>query len=106
MLSVKRRTVQGRFSVSSPMMAAISSMRLLVVAGSPPDSSRSRLPRRRIAPQPPGPGFPLQAPSVKISTSGWLTAPPLQTIVRDRFRAAMEAQLGQVFLGVLALDQG
>jgi hypothetical protein len=55
------------------MMAAISSMRLLVVAGSPPDNSRSRLPRRRIAPQPPGPGLPLHAPSVKISTSGSLT---------------------------------
>src|SRR3954468_22478438 len=44
-------------------------MRLLVVSGSPPDSSFSCAPERMIAPQPPGPGLPLQAPSVKISTS-------------------------------------
>src|SRR5574343_476681 len=49
-------------------MAAVSSMRLLVVSFSPPHSSFSCGPRRRIAPQPPGPGLPLQAPSVKIST--------------------------------------
>src|SRR4051794_41905402 len=44
-------------------------MRLLVVPGSPPASSFSTEPWRRMAPQPPGPGFPLHAPSVKISTS-------------------------------------
>ncbi len=43
-------------------------MRLLVVWGSPPESSFSRLPERITTPQPPGPGLPLQAPSVKIST--------------------------------------
>jgi len=38
-------------------------MRLLVVAASPPDSSFSCAPERRIAAQPPGPGLPEQAPS-------------------------------------------
>src|SRR5438309_9289416 len=60
---------QGRFSAWSARIAASISMRLLVVRGSPPDSSFSRAPARTIAPQPPGPGLPLQAPSVKISTS-------------------------------------
>ena len=55
-------------------MAAISSMRLLVVARSPPEISFSCAPERRIAPQPPGPGLPLHAPSVKISTAGALTS--------------------------------
>src|SRR5437879_5272292 len=59
----------GRFSASNARMAASISIRLLVVSGSPPDSSFSRAPARTIAPQPPGPGLPLQAPSVKISTS-------------------------------------
>src|SRR5690349_7133209 len=45
-------------------------MRLLVLGDSPPDSSRSLSPKRSTAPQPPGPGFPLHAPSVKISTWG------------------------------------
>src|SRR5690242_15764149 len=51
-------------------MAAISSIRLLVVSGSPPETSRSLSPVRRSAAQPPGPGFPRHAPSVNISTSG------------------------------------
>ena len=54
-------------------MTACSSMRLFVVAGSPPDSSTclaiapaaSRA--TRIAAQPPGPGLPEQAPSVQSS---------------------------------------
>src|SRR4051794_9518606 len=45
-------------------------MRLLVVSGSPPDSSRSFSAVRRSAAQPPGPGLPRQAPSVKISIRG------------------------------------
>ncbi len=40
-LSVCTTTRQGRFSVSSALAAAVSSMRLLVVALSPPESSRS-----------------------------------------------------------------
>ena len=39
-------------------------MRLLVVAASPPDSSRRCVPYKSTAPQPPGPGLPEQAPSV------------------------------------------
>src|SRR4051794_29943481 len=45
-------------------------MRLLVVSGSPPASSRSLSPMRSSTAQPPGPGFPRHAPSVNISTSG------------------------------------
>ena len=50
-------TTLGRFSASSAEMAASSSMRLLVVSGSPPWSSLRCSPEIRIAPQPPGPGF-------------------------------------------------
>ena len=64
LLSVCRLTVLGRCSASSAWMAAISSIRLFVVSGSTPYSSFS-LPCQRITtPQPPGPGFPLHAPSV------------------------------------------
>src|SRR4051794_37621124 len=70
MLSVWSLTRQGFFSASRPLMAAINSIRLLVVSGSPPASSFSLSPMRSNTPQPPGPGFPRQAPSVKSSTSG------------------------------------
>src|SRR5580704_14887274 len=55
-------------SASSAEIAAISSIRLLVVWVSPPLISRRRPPHSRIAPQPPGPGLPEQAPSVCITT--------------------------------------
>src|SRR6476469_6946883 len=45
-------------------------MRLLVVSGSPPETSFSRAPARMSAAQPPGPGLPRHAPSVNISTWG------------------------------------
>jgi hypothetical protein len=45
-------------------MAAVSSMRLLVVAVSAPQISRRASPAISSAPHPPGPGLPLQAPSV------------------------------------------
>lgn len=51
-------------------------MRLLVVMGSPPDSSRS-VPDPgcfKMYPQPPGPGFPEHAPSVYNSTRGFFDA--------------------------------
>src|SRR3954453_16811003 len=70
MLSVWSLTRHGRFSASSPLMAATSSMRLLVVSGSPPASSRSLSPMRNSTAQPPGPGLPRHAPSVNSSTSG------------------------------------
>ena len=63
------RAVTGFFSASKARMAAMSSMRLLVVSASPPHSSRSLPFHRRRAPQPPGPGLPEHAPSVKISTT-------------------------------------
>jgi hypothetical protein len=62
--SVYRSIAQARVSASSARITAVSSMRLLVVSDSPPKSSRSRSPNRSSAPQPPGPGLPLQAPSV------------------------------------------
>ena len=49
-------------------MAAISSMRLFVVIFSPPEISFLNCPYMRTAPQPPGPGLPLHAPSVYITT--------------------------------------
>src|SRR5947209_11964099 len=70
MLSVWSPTRHGRFSAASPLIAATSSMRLLVVSGSPPDSSRSLSPMRKSTAQPPGPGLPRHAPSVNSSTSG------------------------------------
>jgi hypothetical protein len=39
-------------------------MRWLVVGRSPPETTRSSSPSMMIAAQPPGPGLPLQAPSV------------------------------------------
>ena len=57
-------TLQGSLSAESASMAAVSSMRLLVVMGSPPDISRSMPRYTKIAPQPPLPGLPRQAPSV------------------------------------------
>ena len=50
-------------------MTAVSSMRLFVVAGSPPQSSFSRSRKTSSAPQPPGPGFPLHAPSGKAEAA-------------------------------------
>ena len=63
-LSVHSSTVAGRRSVSSASMAAISSIRLFVVCASPPCSSFVTPFQRSTTPHPPGPGFPLHAPSV------------------------------------------
>src|SRR5688572_23257134 len=63
-LSTYRLTAHGRLSACSAWITAISSMRLLVVSRSPPKSSFSVAPDFISTPQPPGPGFPLQAPSV------------------------------------------
>ena len=62
--SVDRRTRLGRVSAASPSIAAVNSMRLLVVSPTPPDSRRSLSRQRSSAAQPPGPGLPVQAPSV------------------------------------------
>ena len=70
--SVVNVTLQGTLSACNADMTAVSSMRLLVVFLSPPPSSFSCSPKRNTAPQPPGPGLPEQAPSVKISTLGLL----------------------------------
>src|SRR5689334_688116 len=70
MLSVCSLTRHGFFRAWSPRIAAMSSIRLLVVSGSPPDSSFSMSPVRSSTAQPPGPGLPRQAPSVNISTAG------------------------------------
>src|SRR2546421_276123 len=55
-------------------IAPVNSMRLLVVEASPPKSSFSCAPKHRIAPHPPGPGLPEQAPSVQIETSPFIAA--------------------------------
>src|ERR1700736_3497295 len=62
--SVITSTSHGSLMARSPSMAAVSSIRLLVVWGAQPNISRLRLPYRRIHAQPPGPGLPIQAPSV------------------------------------------
>src|SRR5690554_7362581 len=58
-------------------MAAISSIRLLVVCASPPCMVLQASPYRNNTPQPPGPGLPLQAPSVNITTLPAIHAPEL-----------------------------
>jgi hypothetical protein len=72
-------------------------MRLLVVSGSPPKISFSTPRQARIAPQPPGPGLPEQAPSVWISTRAGAPPSRREAIGAGTGRAAMEAQLGEVF---------
>src|SRR5579883_2360501 len=101
-LSVWRITRQGRFSASRALVAAVSSIRLLVVAGSPPESSRSTPRKRRIAAQPPGPGLGLQPPSVQISTT-W--APSSEAIGPLVPRLQVKAQPAQIFERVLARHQ-
>src|SRR5690606_36679478 len=67
-LSVCSSTVQGRERALSASMAAVSSMRLLVVSASPPLNSLRCRPNCRMAPQPPGSGLPEQAPSIRMTT--------------------------------------
>ena len=63
--SVWTRAASPSPSASSARMAAVSSMRLLVVSGSPPDSSCGASPgRSSTAAQPPGPGLGRAPPSV------------------------------------------
>ncbi len=107
-LSVCRSTVHGRFSASSAAIAAISSMRLLVVCGSPPFSSFSCSPKVRIAPQPPGPGI-ARAGAVGVDDDVRL-ASCVRLSVAGRSRATLcdrlvEAQLAEIFQRVLRLDQ-
>src|SRR5262245_21628948 len=66
--SVCRRMRLPGCTASSARMTAVISMRLLVVCGSPPWSSRVLPSFWSRTPQPPTPGLPLQAPSVWIST--------------------------------------
>ena len=63
--SVYMSTTDGRVRLSNAAIGAISSIRLFVVTvGSAPYNSRSCDPYLSTAPHPPGPGFPLHAPSV------------------------------------------
>src|SRR5581483_6544115 len=84
-------------------------MRLLVVCTSKPVSSFSTSPNLKIAPQPPGPGFPEQAPSVWMMTCGGeltFSLPSCENaIVADRGYALMEAQLAGVFERILRAHQ-
>src|SRR5690349_2938616 len=74
-------------------MTAVSSILLLVVAASPPNSSFSTLPSRRMAPHPPGPGLPRQAPSVNISTTLSVMDLFVRSLRDRRQRAAPRALL-------------
>src|SRR2546423_209883 len=83
-LSVCRSTTDARVSAVSARMVAVSSIRLFVVGmDSPPQSSVSTSPQRSSAPQPPGPGLPLHAPSVQICTRA-VPSPATLATYRDR----------------------
>src|SRR5438874_6262687 len=66
--SVLRVTSHGSLRARRPSIAALSSMRLLVVLGSLPYISLTNPSKRRIHAQPPGPGLPTHAPSVVMTT--------------------------------------
>src|SRR6266704_2406648 len=85
-------------------MAAINSMRLLVVWASPPLSSRVWPPHCRIAPQPPGPGLPEQAPSVWTTTRPF-PRPSVNAVIPCAHNGLVEAQLAIIFERVLRFDQ-
>src|SRR5436853_5972681 len=105
MLSVWSLTRHGRFSASRPRIAASSSMRLLVVRGSPPESSRSLFPMRSSTPQPPGPGLPRHAPSVNISTSGSSVRDQLARQLEDHpLRRMVRLLLADVEAGAKHID--
>src|SRR5262245_40063128 len=112
-LSVWRSTRQGRFRACKAEIAARSSMRLLVVWASPPLSSFLWSPKARIAPQPPGPGLPEQAPSVWITTCGSLMGSPSSTpcpssvdpVVAHALDRLVEAQLAEILDRVLRPHQ-
>src|SRR5437016_3977015 len=72
------------------------------ISGGPDWSPASSFPTprdRRIAPHPPGPGLPLHAPSVKISTSA------IDAIRARPGDAAVKAQLFEIFERVLGTNQ-
>src|SRR5690606_23745509 len=88
-LSVWISTLQGRVRALSASMAAVSSILLLVVSGAPPFNSLRCCPNCRMAPQPPGPGLPEQAPSVWMMTVSAMDRPPV-----DMELAGKAARLG------------
>lgn len=81
--SLQKVMSQGSLSCSSARMIPISSMRLLVVSASPPEISLRTPLYSRIAPQPPGPGLPLHAPSVYISDLFHKNAPYSHKLITD-----------------------
>src|SRR5471032_959920 len=83
-LSVCSVTMHGRLSALSASITACNSMRLLVLSLVPPQISFSAPSATRNAPQPPRPGLPLHAPSVKISTLSILLFPPFICCRDDR----------------------
>src|SRR5574344_2852452 len=102
--SLCTRACTGRFMASRARMTASSSMRLLVVAASPPHISFSCPPLFSRTPQPPGPGLPRQAPSVKMSTAvcaGLLTMDFLWGFTHNR----LQGLVAQGFLLPAGSDQ-
>src|SRR6476620_7910445 len=100
-LSVCTSAAHERLSASSAMIAAINSMRLLVVCGSPPLISRVWPFHCRIAPHPPGPGLPEQAPSVWMITRSVLTPSTVDAIVARTFDRLVEPKPAPVFERIL-----
>ena len=66
--SVTTLILHGLLSCFRASIIALISMRLFVVSGSHPEISFVFRACLKIAPYPPGPGLPLQAPSAKITT--------------------------------------
>ncbi len=81
--SLQKEMSQGSLSCSSARMIPISSMRLLVVSASPPEISLRTPLYSRIAPQPPGPGLPLHAPSVVYRDLFHKNAPYSHKLITD-----------------------
>src|SRR5277367_958960 len=78
-------------------------MRLLVVSGSEPYISFVLSPKRRIHAQPPGPGLPMQAPSV-INWTCFMNAPSIIRSVTGT--AGQKWQAGDLSHAWLAYSEG
>src|SRR5690242_19367945 len=92
------------------MVAAVNSIRLLVVAASAPDNSRSAPLNRITAAQPPGPGFGLQPPQVQIPTTSADVGPGVTVTSSDAIcvlvrSLEMEPQPPHVLHRILACHQ-
>src|SRR5260370_8162636 len=73
--SVMTLTIDFLLRARSPWIAAVSSIRLLVVSACDPVRTRSASPHRNMQHHPPGPGLPFPDPSPVTSTLFIITSP-------------------------------